>query len=170
MKKVKIIIMVLFPILIGMMSQFATAQCSGNKIRIVKGSYHCGCHCQKKCISPLDLPTYQANGWYQGEVCFGSCCWVRTGEDASKETSLREIYPNPSSGSVNITFTVSEQSEVSLDVFDMMGRYVTSVEHNVFEEGSNEVTWDAGSVNQGIYFLRMEAGTYNAMKKVSVIN
>jgi hypothetical protein len=169
MKKIKIIIMVLFPMLIGMMSQFATAQCSGNKIRVVKGSYHCGCHCQKKCISPLDLPAYQANGWYQGEVCFGSCCWVRTGEDASIETSLEEIYPNPASGSVNISFTLSQPGEVTLEVFDMTGRYVTTIEHNLFEADGNEVTWDASTINQGMYFIKMKAGSYSAIKRISVI-
>ncbi|HKR04463.1 MAG TPA: T9SS type A sorting domain-containing protein [Bacteroidia bacterium] len=166
MKKITVIVMVLS---LSVMYQFATAQCSGNKIRIVKGSYHCGCHCQKKCISPLDLPAYQANGWYQGDVCFGSCCWIRAGEDASIETSLQEIYPNPASGSVTIAFTLSQQGEVSLEAFDVTGRYITTIAHTVFEEASNKVTWDVSKVNQGIYFLKMKAGSYSAIKRISVI-
>jgi|GEM_PF-5850104 len=166
MKTIKILVMVLS---LSVMYQFATAQCSGNKIRIVKGSYHCGCHCQKKCISPLDLPAYQANGWYQGEVCFGSCCWVRTGEEASIETSLEEIYPNPASGSVNIAFTLAQDGEVTFEVFDMTGRYVTTIEHNFFKEDGNEIAWDASKVNQGIYFIKMKAGSYSAVKRISVI-
>jgi hypothetical protein len=167
MKTIKIMVMVLS---LSVVYQSATAQCSGNKIRIVKGSYHCGCHCQKKCISAVDLPAYQANGWYQGEVCFGSCCWVRgSGEAPSIETALTEIYPNPASGSVNIAFTLAQAGEVTLDVFDMTGRYVTTIEHDLFEEDGNEVTWDVNTINQGIYFIRMKTGSYSAMKKISVI-
>ena len=149
--------------------QFAAAQCSGSKVRIVKGSYRCGCHCQKKCVSPGDLPTYLANGWYQGDACFGSCCWIRAGEDASIETSLTEIYPNPASGSVTIAFTLSQPGEVTLEVFDMTGRYVTTIARNIFDEASNVVTWDASRINSGIYFIKMKAGSYSAMKRISVI-
>jgi len=167
MKTIKIIMTV---IALSVMYQFATAQCSGNKIRIVKGSYHCGCHCQKKCISAVDLPTYQANGWYQGEVCFGSCCWVRgSGEAPSIETALTEIYPNPASGSVNIAFTLFQPGEVTLEVFDVTGRFVTTIEQNLFEEGGNEVSWDASVLNQGIYFIKMKTGSYRAIKRISVI-
>ena len=170
MKSIRIIIAVLS---FSVVYQFAAAQCSGNKIRVVKGSYRCGCHCQKKCINPSELATYQANGWYQGESCWGSCCWVRLGEEAPADTpleiSLEEIYPNPASGIVNIAFTIAQESQVVLEIYDVMGRYVSTVTDAVFEEGGNEVTWDASEVNRGVYFVRMNNGNYNEVKRISVV-
>jgi hypothetical protein len=61
---IKIIVLVLS---LSVIYQFASAQsaCSGNKVRMVKGAYRCGCHCQKKCVALADVATYQANGWYR---------------------------------------------------------------------------------------------------------
>lgn len=175
MKKIKIIMMVLVPILIGMMNQYAEAQnnCPGNKVRMFMGLRGCGCNtCQKICVDPVDVLTYQANGWSL-IGCSKFCCagFFRTGEAIPViETSLTEIYPNPASGSVTITFTLSQQGEVSLEVFDMTGRYVTTIARTVFEEASNQVTWDASEVNSGIYFLKMKAGSYSAVKRISIIH
>jgi hypothetical protein len=56
-----------------------------------------------------------------------------------------------------------------LEVFDVTGRFVTTVEHNLFEEGGNEVRWDARVLNQGIYLLKMKADSYSAVKRISVV-
>ncbi len=168
MKTTKIIMMVLA---LSVVYQFAEAQntCQGNKVKMSKGfGGGCGCHCQKKCVSPGDVQTYLNNGWNYGD-CWGNCCWIRAGEDASIETSLTEIYPNPASGNVNIAFTLSQPGEVILEVFDMTGRNVTTIARTVFEEAGNQVTWDVSEVNPGIYFLKMKAGSYSAIKRISVI-
>jgi hypothetical protein len=171
MKTIKILLMT---IALSMLNQYASAQCSGNKIRIVRGSYRCGCHCQKKCISPADLAAYQASGWYQGTDCFGSCCWVRLGEetdhaDAESVTMFTQIYPNPASGSVTIEFSLAEPSSVTFELYDVIGRYVTTIANDLFEGGSSEEIWDSGSINPGIYFLRMNAAGYTGLKRISVI-
>jgi len=171
MKTIKIIVTV---IVLSVMNQFAEAQnnCPGNKVRMFMGLRGCGCNtCQKICVDPVDVPTYQANGWSL-IGCSKFCCagFFRTGEVIPAiETSLTEIYPNPAAGSVTITFTLSQQGEVTLEIFDVMGRFVTTITHDVFEEESNEVSWDAGVLNQGIYFLKMKADDYSAMKRISII-
>ena len=174
MKKIKIIMMVLVPILIGMMNQYAEAQnnCPSNKVRMFMGLKGCGCNtCQKICVDPVDVPTYQANGWSL-TGCSKFCCggFFRNGEAIPGiETSLTEIYPNPASGTINISFTLASDGEVTLDVFDMTGRHVQNIAHDLYEEDANEITWDASQLNPGIYFLRMKAGSYSATKRISVI-
>lgn len=79
------------------------------------------------------------------------------------------LYPNPASGPVTIAFNLSQAVEVTLEVFDVTGRFVTTIAHNHFEEENNEVSWNASGVNPGIYFIRMETETYGAMKKIFVI-
>ena len=170
-KTIKIIMTVLA---LSVMYQFAEAQsnCPGNKIRMSTGLRGCGCNtCQKKCVAPADTAAYLANGWYFGD-CSKFCCggFFRTGEAIPViETSLTEIYPNPASGTINISFTLASDGEVTLDVFDMTGRHVQNIAHDLYEEDANEITWDASQLNPGIYFLRMKAGSYSATKRISVI-
>jgi hypothetical protein len=168
MKAIKIMIAVLS---ISVVSQMTYAQnCKGNTVLMSKGAQGCGCHCQKKCVSPADVQTYLNNGWHYGD-CFGSCCWVRLNSDSpASETALKEIYRNPASGSLTISFTLAHQGEVSLEVFNAKGRYVNTITHNIFTQENNQVTWDASAVNQGVYLLKMKAGSYRATKKIFVIN
>ena len=170
MKKIKIIMTVLSLIV---MYQFAVAQttCSGNKVLMSKGAKGCACHCQKKCVAYADTLTYRNNGWRYGN-CWGNCCWVKLGEEApvvDTETSLEEIFPNPASGSVTISFTLAQQGLVTLQAFDVTGRFVSTISNEIFEDDASEVNWDVRSLNPGIYFLRMKAGSYSATKRISVI-
>ncbi|MBK5285588.1 MAG: T9SS type A sorting domain-containing protein [Bacteroidia bacterium] len=160
---------------LSVMYQFAAAQssCSGNKFRMVKGSYHCGCHCQKKCVAAADTAAYRANFWYFGTGCFGSCCWVRLDSDegvSPTETSFTSIYPNPTSGSATVSFYISQTQKVSFKLFDMTGRLVATLEDEIFEEGENEFYWNTSGTSAGVYFLRMETESYSETKKLSLIN
>jgi hypothetical protein len=166
MKQIKMIFALL---LMSLIHQFAAAQdnCKGDKVLMSKGAQGCGCHCQKKCVSPADVQSYLDKGWHYGD-CFGSCCWVRTGSPAS-ETALKEIYRNPASGSLTIAFTLAQQGEVSLEVFDSKGKYVNTITHNIFTQENNQITWNASAVSQGVYLLKMKAGSYSATKRISVV-
>ena len=149
---------------LSVMYQFAAAQCSGNKIRIVKGSYHCGCHCQKKCVSPAALQTYLADGWYQGDVCFGSCCWIRSGEDVSIETSLEEIYPNPASGVVFIA--MKKAGTFEMEVLNSIGQQLYPA---AFNSSPDEKKVDFSPLPNGIYFIQIKTPDNLFRKKVVIM-
>ena len=177
MKKIKTMFMILS---LSVMCQFASAQtsCGSGYVRMHKGpkAKGCGCQCQKICVAFQDTLAYKNAGWAVGPKClWGSCCWVRTendvsNEDAVAQSTLDEIYPNPVSGSVTISFTLAEQSQVTIQVLDITGRYVATVANDIFEDESSEVNWDASGLNSGIYFLQMKAGSYSVTKKINVVH
>lgn len=75
----------------------------------------------------------------------------------------------------HVKFAVSYTSLVKLDVFDTGGRWVKSLENNIFEPGRHSCSWDgrdgAGrKVAAGIYLVRMEADEFKAVRKVVIIN
>ena len=157
---------------LSVMYQFAGAQCPAGKVLMSTGVTGCGCWgCTRVCVLPSEVETYQSNGWRIGKCPNGHCCWfVRLDEEAANtETSLTEIYPNPASGSSTIFFNLSESQEVSFKLFDITGRWAATIEDGFFEEGENEFIWNVSDTPAGIYFLRMEAGSYSESKKVSVI-
>ena len=155
MKEIKIMVVVLS---LGLICQFAAAQsCNGNKVLMSIGSQGCGCHCKKKCVSPADVQSYLNNGWHYGE-CWGSCCWLRlNGNSNSHETSPTEIYSNPTSDLTTISFSLSQKLKVSLKIFDLNDRLVSTLTDKIFEEGKNEFIWSTEQVDEGIYFLQFQS-------------
>jgi len=177
MKTAKILVTLLFPILSVMVYQTADAQgnCPGGKVRISFGLKGSHCSCQKKCVNSSEVAGYQATGWRVGDCPQYNCNWGGgfrriEEDDMSTETFLTDIYPNPSTSSTTIFFSLSQAQQVSFKVFDMSGRLITTITDQESGEGENQITWNTSDVKAGIYFLRMESGSYSEMKKVSVLN
>lgn len=85
--------------------------------------------------------------------------------------ALEAIAPNPFVGSTTISFAVPATVNVSLKVYDITGKLVTTLVSGNQTPGRHAVTWngtdDLGrSVAQGIYLVRMDAKDFSATKKV----
>ncbi|MEA3312625.1 MAG: FlgD immunoglobulin-like domain containing protein [candidate division WOR-3 bacterium] len=85
--------------------------------------------------------------------------------------ALDAITPNPFVGSTTISFAVPATVSVSLKVYDITGKLVTTLVSGNQAPGHHSVVWngtdDLGrSVAQGIYLVRMDAASFSATKKV----
>ncbi len=67
-------------------------------------------------------------------------------------------HPNPFNPSTTINFTLPNESNVVLRVFDVLGREVAELLNEVKSEGSHSVYFDASSLSSGVYFYTIEAG------------
>ena len=65
-------------------------------------------------------------------------------------------FPNPFSSSATISFTLSQSQNVSLKIFDLNGRLVSTLADKIFEEGENALELNAETMNAGVYFLQMQ--------------
>jgi hypothetical protein len=88
--------------------------------------------------------------------------------------ALEQNYPNPFNPSTVIRFQIPGQARndnvlVTLKVYDVLGREVTTLVNEEKEAGRYEVEFNAASLPSGIYFYRMEAGTFVDVKKMIVI-
>jgi len=63
----------------------------------------------------------------------------------------------------------SEGYNVSLRIFDLIGREVAVLVNEQKPAGRYSVTWDARNVSSGIYFYKLTAGSYKEVKKMIVI-
>ena len=82
------------------------------------------------------------------------------GPGAPGLTQLYVPFPNPLAQQTHVHFDLSRRAELRLDVIDLAGRRVTTLEHRAFEPGRYSVSWagrdDAGApVPAGVYFIRM---------------
>ncbi|MEN8208994.1 MAG: C25 family cysteine peptidase [Candidatus Fermentibacteria bacterium] len=88
---------------------------------------------------------------------------VSGGETGALSFGLSVPAPNPSAGSAAIAFTLPETGNMSLDIYDVSGRLVTSIASGSMLAGSHSVIWagtdSAGApAPGGIYLLRLSAG------------
>ncbi|MEX0608422.1 MAG: choice-of-anchor D domain-containing protein [Balneolaceae bacterium] len=88
---------------------------------------------------------------------------------------LKHNYPNPFNPSTTIVFGLPESAEVTLEVFDALGRKVSTLINKKMEAGYYDLIWNAASMASGVYFYRLSArgstskSTYTKIQKMTLI-
>lgn len=70
-------------------------------------------------------------------------------------------YPNPFNSTTTIRYILPEPSEVSIYIYDLIGREVESFLPGYRSAGAHLVKWNAGELTSGIYFIRIETIEYS---------
>ncbi|QQS35922.1 MAG: T9SS type A sorting domain-containing protein [Ignavibacteriales bacterium] len=83
--------------------------------------------------------------------------------------SLSDNFPNPFNPSTVINYSLPVDSDVRLEVFNLIGESVTVLENTFKNSGSYSVSFNASGYSSGIYYYRLTAGTYTAIKKMLLI-
>jgi len=79
---------------------------------------------------------------------------------------LQQNYPNPFNPSTRIQFSIVDARIVTVKVYDILGREVATLVNERMIPGVYTVMWNAARLSSGIYFVRLQAGTYTAVRKV----
>ncbi|HTA62354.1 MAG TPA: M43 family zinc metalloprotease [Bacteroidia bacterium] len=80
-----------------------------------------------------------------------------------------EIYPNPSSGNVNIAFGLDERHNISVSVIDMLGRVVETIPSQNYPSGQTNITIGSKAHYQsGVYFINIDIDGQHISKKIIV--
>jgi len=83
--------------------------------------------------------------------------------------NLSQNYPNPFNPSTNISYSIPQTSNVSLKVYDVTGRLVSTLVNSRQASGNYNVSLNASSWASGIYFYRIVAGDYVKTRKFTLI-
>ena len=78
-------------------------------------------------------------------------------------------YPNPFNPATDITYSVAARSQVTLRIYDILGRIIATLVDEVRAPGRYVERWETGRHPSGVYFCRMTAGGYNSMKKMLLV-
>jgi hypothetical protein len=84
-------------------------------------------------------------------------------------TELHQNYPNPFNAETNISFSLAEAGNVTLKVYDITGRLVTTLVDGQMDAGEHVVSWDASSVSSGVYFYKLATADYSATKSMNLL-
>lgn len=97
---------------------------------------------------------------------------VGTGSNVTelpKEFKMYENYPNPFNPTTTIKYDIANNSFVKLVVYDLAGKEVETLVSNNLQAGSYEATWSGSNYSSGVYFARIEAGSYRHIIKMLMI-
>lgn len=83
--------------------------------------------------------------------------------------SLSQNYPNPFNPVTKITYSVPKQQMVTIRVYDLLGREVTTLVNEIKTSGFYDIEWNAHNFASGVYLYRMEAGSFTDVKKMVII-
>jgi hypothetical protein len=83
--------------------------------------------------------------------------------------ALSQNYPNPFNPTTTIRYDVPVRSHVTLAAFDILGRRVETLVDGEKQPGHYEVSFDASRLPSGVYFYRLQVGTFNETKKMELL-
>ncbi|MCD4723237.1 MAG: C10 family peptidase [Bacteroidales bacterium] len=78
------------------------------------------------------------------------------------------VRPNPASTSFNVAFTLYDQRQVSIDLYDVAGEKVRSLQEQHLLPGTYSFEYSIERLKAGMYFCRMQAGNVTEVRKLVV--
>ncbi len=97
---------------------------------------------------------------------------VKNGRVAPAQFTLYQNYPNPFNPTTKIKFSIPASAKiqnVSLKIFDVLGREVVTLVNKEYVSGTYEVTFDASNYASGLYIYKLTAGSFTQSKKLLLI-
>ncbi len=82
---------------------------------------------------------------------------------------LGQNYPNPFNPTTVISYQLPVSSDIKLVIYDMLGRELQTLVNTKQEAGRYSLSFNASTLASGVYFYRLQAGTFSQTKKMLLI-
>jgi Lamin Tail Domain/Secretion system C-terminal sorting domain len=83
--------------------------------------------------------------------------------------SLKQNYPNPFNPSTVISFTIANEQMVRLNVYDILGKRVSTLLNKKVGAGQYHVSFDASKLPAGVYIYTLDAGSFVQSKRMTLL-
>jgi N-acetylneuraminic acid mutarotase len=93
--------------------------------------------------------------------------WINT--TIPSQFQLYQNFPNPYNPTTSIRYSVPKEEMIILTIYNTLGEEVTRLVNEVRQKGNYEVIFDARDLPSGIYFYRLQAGSFVETKKMVLI-
>jgi len=109
---------------------------------------------------------FQGNSF--GDIDHNQFFFDPVGIDENIVFDEMNIFPNPVTDNLNISFNLIETSDVSIHVYDLLGKVVFETYEGINHSGLKEYNIGLGDLNSGFYLLKLNVGEDSFVKKISV--
>ena len=82
---------------------------------------------------------------------------------------LFHAYPNPFNPFTNIRFNISKPGPVRIGIFNSNGHFVTELLNKTLSPGYRELQWNGSAKASGVYFVKLESGSYSQVQKIILL-
>jgi hypothetical protein len=83
--------------------------------------------------------------------------------------TLTQNYPNPFNPSTTISYALQKAANITLDVYDVAGRHITTLVDEGKSAGSYSVTFDAQDLPSGIYYYQLKSNEFSTTRKMVLV-
>jgi hypothetical protein len=97
-----------------------------------------------------------------------------TGNEVPDNFALTQNYPNPFNPSTSFKFSIPQNMEVSVKIFDITGKVIATLVNGKMTAGTYTVNWNGNNsagqqIASGVYFYKMTAGSFTDTKKMILV-
>jgi hypothetical protein len=115
--------------------------------------------------SYIYMPTFSASVWSIHRTVTG----IDDDDIGLPRSVSLSAYPNPFNAATTIEFALPHDAFINLYVYDIQGRRAATLIESAKAAGYHCVTWDAGAIPSGIYFIRLSASEFTKTIKATLL-
>jgi len=121
-------------------------------------------------VSYLKYLAKYVKGFYENEM-FKETTETNKPTEIPMRYSLEQNYPNPFNPSTTIEYTIPKAEHITLKVFDVLGREVATLVDEFKNAGNYNSQFSTRNfqLSSGVYFYRLQAGSYSETKKLIIL-
>jgi hypothetical protein len=94
---------------------------------------------------------------------------VKLSDNVPTEFSLKQNYPNPFNPSTRIEYQMAKEEMVSLKVFNLLGQEVATLVNESKMPGTYAVDWNGDGLPSGMYFYKMQSGSFSSTRRMLLL-
>lgn len=92
-----------------------------------------------------------------------------SGLDEHNANVSTKVYPNPAVGQFNVELNINDGDQLEIGLYDVSGKLVKNLETGYFATGTHRMTYDASTLPQGLYSVRVSSSKGAAITRLSLI-
>lgn len=113
------------------------------------------------CYYRLKQIDYDGTCTYSGEV--------KVDVSVARNFELQQNYPNPFNPSTKIQFSIPASGNVTLKIYNTIGKEVATLVNKALPQGSYTIQWKADNMPSGLYIYKLQCGSYSESKKMLLL-
>ena len=83
--------------------------------------------------------------------------------------ALHPSYPNPFNPVTTISYGLPLESDITLNIYDVEGRRITTLTEGIRTAGTHTVEWNADGYPSGVYFVKLDAGEFTQTQNLMLV-